>query len=425
MRVLMLTQFYPPVIGGEERHVRNLAAALVRLGHDVIVATQWSPGLQEQEVDNGAQIYRLRGTMGRAAWLFSESDRPHAAPFPDPELVLGIARIVKLQAPDIVHAHNWMVHSYTPLKRLFDVPLVVTLHDYSLVCPVKTYLRDGALCSGPATAKCIGCAVQLYGIAKGAVTTLGCRIMGALERQAVDKFLPVSRAVARFNGLKKAGVDFEVVPNFIPDDVESLSSDQNPCLDDLPAEFVLFVGDLRDYKGVRVLIDAYSRLKNAAPLVLIGRPTPGLLTIKLPPGVHVFHNWPHSAVMHAWSRCLFGVAPSIGPEPCATVVMEAMALGKPMIVTDMGGMPDLVADGRTGFIVPPDDPIALADAMNTLLVDVDCRRRMSEACHDWVAKLRAHIIVDRIVQVYETLLRNRRSPARCDAASDTLPRQSA
>jgi len=424
MRVLLLTQFYPPVIGGEERHVRNLAAALVRRGHDVCVATQWSPGLQEREVDNGAQIYRLRGTMQRATWLFKESERPHAPPFPDPELVLGIRRIMLSEKPDIVHAHNWMVHSYTPLKRIFNVPLVVTMHDYSLTCPKKTLLYDGKLCDGPAATKCLSCATELYGIMKGTVATLGCVAMGALERRTVDMFLPVSRSVAELNGLKNLAVNFEVIPNFIPDDVESLSSDLNPCLNDLPAEYMLFVGDFRDYKGLRVLLDAYSRMVTAVPLVLIGRPTQEIPTVECP-GVHVFHNWPHDAVMHAWSRCLFGVAPSIGPEPCATVVMEAMAFGKPMIVTNIGGMPDLVADGRTGLIVRPNDPIALAKAMNIFLANSDMRCRMGENCRDWVEKLRARTVVDRIVRVYEALKRNQSAFAGSKTASSALPRQSA
>ncbi len=424
MRVLLLTQFYPPVIGGEERHVRNLAAELIRRGHDVCVATQWSPGLQEREVDNGAKIYRLRGTMRRAGWLFRETERPHAPPFPDPELVVGIRRLMQSEKPDIVHAHNWMVHSYTPLKSMFDAPLVATLHDYSLTCPKKTLLRDGRLCDGPAAAKCLSCATQLYGVAKGVVATLGCAAMGAVERRTVDMFIPVSRAVAELNGLKNAAVNFEVIPNFIPDDLENLSSNPDACLNDLPADFMLFVGDFRDYKGVHVLLDAYSRMSNAAPLVLVGRPTQEIQTVQAP-GVQVFNNWPHSAVMHAWSRCLFGVAPSIGPEPCSTSVIEGMAMGKPMIVTDIGGMPDLVAHGRTGFVVPPNDPIALAGAMQTLLVNSNLRSRMGESCHDWVEKLRARSVVSRIVDVYETLLQRRNAPARCNAAASALPRQSA
>jgi glycosyltransferase involved in cell wall biosynthesis len=406
MRVLLLTQFYPPVIGGEERHVRNLALALVRRGHDVSVVTQWNPKSQSREVDNGVKIHRLRGTMRRASWLFSETDRPHAPPFPDPELVLGIARIFKSEPPDIVHAHNWMVHSYTPLRCLFDAPLIVTLHDYSLICPKKTLLRNGRLCEGPTTLKCLPCAAQLYGVTKGAVTTLGCVAMAYLERRNVDMFVSVSRAVAELNRLEESTVTSQVISNFIPEDFESSNTDLYPIAKDLPPEYILFVGDLRECKGIQVLYDAYRRLRHAPQLVLIGRPTPETPK-EQPRGVQIFNNWPHAAVMHAWRNCLFGVAPSTWAEPSATVIMEAMAMGKPMIVTEMGGSPDIVADGRTGLVVPPNDPIALADAMQRLLDDAELRTGMSEACHGWVKKFRARAVVDQIEAAYQALLDKR------------------
>jgi glycosyltransferase involved in cell wall biosynthesis len=61
MRILMLAQFYPPDIGGEERHVRDLAAFLVKRGHFVGVATLWRDGLPVREVDQGVNIFRIRG----------------------------------------------------------------------------------------------------------------------------------------------------------------------------------------------------------------------------------------------------------------------------------------------------------------------------------------------------------------------------
>ena len=87
-------------------------------------------------------------------------------------------------------------------------------------------------------------------------------------------------------------------------------------------------------------------------------------------------------------------------------------MGKPMVVSDMGGNPDLVADGRTGLVVPPNDPIALGDAMQKLLDDPGLRSRMSQACSGWVEKFRARAVVSRIEQAYETLLQNRKAAGR-------------
>ena len=70
MRVLLLTQFYPPIIGGEERHVRNLGAALSRRGHKVSVATQTAPGAGANDMDGAVRVHRLRGTLQRMSRLY-------------------------------------------------------------------------------------------------------------------------------------------------------------------------------------------------------------------------------------------------------------------------------------------------------------------------------------------------------------------
>ena len=79
MRILLLSQFYPPIVGGEERHVQNLAAALVRRGHQVSVATLWYPGAPASVLDGKIRVYRIRGTLQRFAAIFAESGAPACA----------------------------------------------------------------------------------------------------------------------------------------------------------------------------------------------------------------------------------------------------------------------------------------------------------------------------------------------------------
>jgi len=336
MRVLLLSQFYPPVIGGEERHVRNLAQALAARGHHVSVATQAGREESGMAMDGAVRVWRIRGTAQRAGNLFSDAERPFAPPFPDPELMLGLRRVVSLEKPDIVHAHNWLLHSYLPLGLLSRTPFVVTLHDYSLLCARKNYLDMGrSVCTGHGARKCLACAGQHYGRAKGWITALANWAGAAPERRAVDLFLAVSSAVARINQLAERGAPYEVVPNFVPDSIADLAPDPDPCLADLPAEYMLYVGDLSVQKGVHLLLDAYRQTGTTVPLVMVGRRLPDFPDT-LPPGVQVFGPWPHPTVMRTMQRCLFALAPSIWHEPCATVVIEAMALGKAMVVSDLG-----------------------------------------------------------------------------------------
>lgn len=406
MRILMLTQFYPPYIGGEERHVRNLSARLAARGHEVAVATLGNHDLPAFEQDQGVRIYRMRGTMQRMTWLFSDDNRRHAPPFPDPELSLELRRIVARERPQIVHAHNWLIHSFLPLKPWSGAKLLLTLHDHSLLCPKKKLIYGDAHCDGPNLSKCLRCVGEHYGMTKGAPVLLANRLMSAIERGAVDMFVPVSQAVATDNQLHGRGLPVRVIPNFVPDDVGVLPAEPHPYLAQLPAEpFMLFVGAFGRYKGLDVLLRAYRELKDAPPLVIIGYQTPEypIRTTEFPPNTLVLRDWPHEAVMQAWQRCLFGLAPSTWSEPCPTVAMEAMALGRPVIGTRMGGLTDLIVDGETGLLVPPDDHAALRQAIITLLADADLRARMGQAGKRKVVEFQAGNVVQRMEQLYREL----------------------
>lgn len=396
----MLAQFYPPIIGGEERHVIGLSEALAARGHEVSVATLAHKDRPSVVTENGVTVYSVSGSVQRASVIFSDGERKHAPPFPDPELLYQLNQIVQRTKPDIVHAHNWLLHSFLPLKRRSGAGLVVTLHDYGLVCATKGLMHRGALCAGPEAVKCVPCAASHYGALMGPVTAAANWASSLYERRVVDKFIPVSQAVARYSNLVGGTIPYEVVFNFVPDKLGELTSSPDERLRLLPeGGYLLYVGDLSKRKGVPVLLDAYARLERAPPLVLIGRRDPDT-TRDLPPNVKLFESWPHSAVMQAWSRSLFGIAPSVWRDPCPTVAMEANSVGKPVIASDIGGLSDIVADGETGFLVPAGDAQALANAMQTLIDDPDLRQRMGAASLRRVDIFRARSIIPKIERIY-------------------------
>lgn len=404
MRILMLAQFYPPTIGGEERHVTNLSAELAARGHQVSVATLWHKGFARFESEKGVRIHRIRGTLQRMEAIFSYKDRQFAPPFTDPEVLWALRRIISEERPDIIHAHNWIVHSFTPLKAWSKAKLVMTLHDYSLVCVQKRLMRHGVRCSGPAFVKCMNCAADFYGIGKGVPSTLANLIWGEIERRTVDMFLPVSRSVAEQTRLEKSRVPYRIIPNFIPDNAEAPENDAHALLAQLPEnDFLLYVGDLMPDKGIDVLLQAHAQLNNQIPLVLIGRPVTGYLE-RIPPNVLHLGRWPHSAIMQAWSRCTIALIPSICPDACPTVAMEAMAMGRPIIASCIGGLIDIIVDGQTGLLVPPGDPQALREAIQGLLDDPERRECMKMVARQRVVEFQAKSVVPRIEQVYREVL---------------------
>lgn len=408
MRILLATQFYPPIIGGEERHVRSLSQGLAERGHDVTVATLAQDGLDERDSNGRVEIRRLPATVQRVSGLHADSRRTHAPPFPDPELSVAMKRLVAEVKPDVVHAHNWIVHACLPLKALFQLPLVLTLHDYSLVCPKKNLMRAGLPCRGPAISACLPCAIDHYGMLKGVVTYAGLSAMGLLERAAIDRFIAVSQAVARDNHLDD--LPHEVIPNFVPDTLHA-SVEPNERTRLLPSEpFILFVGDLMLLKGIGTLLDAYRSLTRPPPLVLIGRRLPDTPQ-DLPPGVHLFESWPHEDVLAAWQRCLVGVVPSVLREACATVIIEAMTFGKPVIASAIGGNTDLIEPEVSGLLFPPGDASALAAALQAVVTDAGLRQRLSGGSLRRSAAFRASTVIGRIERVYQELVVARRKPA--------------
>jgi len=404
MRVLMLTDLYPPFIGGIEQHVRNLSHGLRDRGHDVAVVTMSGPDSPAVEDDGGIEVHRIRGTAQRVESVTSPQGRPHSPPFPDPGVVRALGPVLARHRPDIVHAHNWMVRSYLPLKGRNYAPLVMTLHDYGIICAKRSLWLDGRACSGPAFRKCLRCAAANYGTARGTVIALGNWAMQPMQRSRVEMFLPVSNAVAVGNDLVGHDLPYEVLPNFVPDDVAQRSDPHDPALAALPREpFWLYVGALSRHKGVHVLIEAYRGLSNAPPLVMIG-PAWHDTPIDLPPNTTVIPSLSHAGVMAAWGRAALGIVPSVFPDPCPTVAMEAMSCGLALVGSQTGGLPDLIADGETGLLVEAGNPVALRAALARLMADPSAIDGMGRAALLKVASFTASAVVDRLENIYSEVL---------------------
>jgi glycosyltransferase involved in cell wall biosynthesis len=416
MRILLLAQFFPPDIGGEERHVFNLANTLAGRGHEVAVATQRLADVPDREtLPSGVRVHRFATAAMRLPGVYSTS-RPHHPPLPDPLGVRELSRIVRQERPHVVHAHNWIVNSAVALRRSSPAGrrfgLVLTLHDFSHVCATKRLMRMGAACEGPAPARCLSCASAQYGPAVGSLTVAATALMRPWKNRAIDHLVCVSNAVARGNRIPP-GPGTSVIPNFVLDEAVQVSSAQARAEDgapDLPdGDFLLFVGELSRDKGLPTLLRAYESLgPERPPLVLVGRRMPDT-PARFPDGVQVHAEWPHEHVMAAFRRCLFAVLPSICLDACPTTVLEAMASGRPVVATTTGGIPDLIADGENGLLVPPDDEHRLTEAMARLLDDADLRARLAAGTAERVQRFTASAVAEQLEAVYTRVARD---PAR-------------
>lgn len=405
MRVMMLAQSFAPIVGGEERVVEDLSRELVARGHEVSIATLQQPGESPPEEVNGARVYALRSTSYRVTQSHQDTERRHAPPAPDPETVLDLQRVLRRERPQVVHAHNWIVHSYLPLARGSHSALVLSLHDYGLICATKRLRRHDEVCSGPAPVKCQICASEHYGLTKGLVAASGTRSRESRLRRNVDVFLPVSSTVEDLCRMREDDVS-QVIPNFIGELPEPAPGD--PRLAELPeGPFILFFGDATEDKGAWHLAEAYRQLEDPPPLVMVGRCY--IDELRERPNVHVTGAWPHRLAIEALRRSLFTVAPSLWPEPFGLVALEAAAAGKPIIASDIGGLRDIVVDGETGFLVPPEDRPALVEALRKLIGDAELRGRLGTAAQLRATEFSPTAIVPRFEEAYQLAFARRRA----------------
>jgi glycosyltransferase involved in cell wall biosynthesis len=406
MRILMLAQSYAPVIGGEERMVQDLGRELVTRGHSVAVATLTQESASESD---GIRVHTLGSAVYRLPRHFQDSERRHALPGPDPETVRDLGRVMRDERPDVVHAHNWIVHSYAPLRRRTGVPLVLSLHDYAWICATKRlFYRNEQACTGPGLAKCVGCAGTVYGRGSGAALALGMRATVPFTHRAVDAFVPISHAVK--DGCRIQRDDYcRVIPNFVRD-LPARPQPADPRLAKLPDEpFILFFGDASVDKGAAHLARVYQSLRSPPPLVFVGRCY--VDDLRDMPGVVLAGPLPHSLAIEAVRRSLFVTAPSLWAEPFGLVALETAAAGKAIVASDTGGLRDVVRDGETGILVTPGDEPQLAAALTALLSDEQLRDSLGAE-----AQLRAQdvfspeVVVPQFESVYDEMAGNSAEP---------------
>lgn len=415
MRILLASDYYPPFIGGAQIQTQLLARRLRERGHEIAVATAWQNGIPSYQEDRGIRIYRLRQLrtvrgLARRRW------QHHQPPFPDPVTTVALGRVIRRFKPDIVHSYGWISYSAAAALIGRDTPLLITARDYGYGCANRTLMRDGQDCSGPALGKCLACAGRHYGRPKGWIAALGVLASRPLLRRktrAVHSISTYVRDIVRRDFLDErtsqtSGRVIHDVIGSVPEDWVDGSDEARKAeiLERLPREnFMLFVGALRRVKGVAQLLEAYEMLDGPPPLVLLGTIEPDSPSA-FPPGVHVLTDVPHDAVIAAAGSndCLFGVMPSLLPEPFGTVVCEVMSQGKPVIGTEPGGHTDMIVNGENGLLVPRGDARALAAAMQFLISDPVMRERLGKNARLRARQFTAEVALPRIERLYEQIV---------------------
>ena len=406
---LAIDNYPPPLMGGHALHVRLLGQELVKRGHDVEVVCLAGPNGARVEMDNGVVVHRIAG-WSRAFSRFSVNSELTLHPtVQDPRLVRELVSLIRQRKPDVVHAHGWILHSLLPFLPSSETRLVVTLHEYGLVCPKMTFVHRHEVCGGPKYAKCVACASGQYGLPRAVALTTGMAFTRRALRR-VDRYIAVSSAVARACApvTHNVGHPIDIIPPFVPDEVFRLDDVVRPAFVPSEGDYLMFAGALGPHKGIDILLEAWQGLSVTIPLVLVGlrrHDTPP----QFPDGVIVAENVPHSDVLSAWKHCTLAIVPSLWPEPFGLTALEAMAAGRPVVASAVGGLPEHIQDGVTGILVPPKDSGALLLNVERLMAQPELRARLGDAAQEHAASYSANVVVPQIERVYREVVAASRS----------------
>lgn len=362
MRILMVTEFFSPVLGGIPSHIADLSKALTKRGHRIIILALGWNGLSQHEIIDGIEVVRITGLFQRLDFIYSNKNYRFHPPISDPIFSKEAYRFIKSFQPDVIHCHGWIIYSLLSIKKkLVNIPLVFTLHDYGLMCPARTMFNSNNVCSEALTPECLTCAENKVGTYKARVMCWALN-HNRNNLKMIDKYIAVSTSVKDIHSQYLESDKIEVICNFYnssigPKTEEAIS---------LPDDFIMFAGALKPEKGVNVLVDAYRKLNTSTKLVIIGMKRPGF-NLQASPGIILLENQPRDVVMEAWQKCLFAVIPSVWAEPGGIIALEAMSCKKAIIGSNIGGLKDSIINNETGILVPPGNADALSSAIQDLL----------------------------------------------------------
>ncbi len=386
MRIVLLNDRIPPEnVGGAGRVAWSLALGLHRAGHEVhvIAATKGQPFEQVRE---GIPTYHLHA---RYPERFQ-----HWLNVYNPQTVGALQKLLARLRPDVLNAHNihhdLSFYSLTTARRL-GIPTVFTAHDLMTVAYGKlTHFINPAQRAIPTHVDYrlpAGYNARQMRLRFNPFRNLLIRRIltrDALRRTCVSQ---AQRQALAANGLGGFEVVYNGVEVALYDDISSAEiSAYRASFADRPT--VLFAGRLTREKGSPQLLAAFERVIQTVPsamLLLLTPPTASAanrLIAEHPALTGAIHygGWLAGRdLITAFRTADVIAAPSLALETLGMVAIEGMAAAKPALVSCFGGLPEVVLDGQTGYVVNPLDVAAMADRLIGLLRDPALARRMGAA----------------------------------------------
>jgi glycosyltransferase involved in cell wall biosynthesis len=397
MKIAFVSTLYAPnERGGAERTVRILAEALVARGHEAVVISLAPDGVARADSLNGVKTYYV--PLANIFWKQAEEGHNalvrmtwHLIDAWNPVMAARVTRILKAERPDVVQTGNLQGFSASIWRaaRKLRIPLVQMLHDYYLGCPKSTMVAGVHNC------------VKQCGM---------CRVFTTPRRRA--SHLPaavISLSRRMLTRLENTGLFAKVEHKYIIHGVNNSQAVALPRADRAPREPIIlgYLGRIENTKGIEVLLDAAKRLNVSRVKLLLGGKGDEAYTENLK-RTHAAANVEFLGFVRPpefFERIDALVVPSVWEEPLGRVIYEGYVHGVPSLVSNAGGMPEIVEHGRTGFVFKSGDSAQLAEILQQQ-IDAGWRgAQFAQACVEASKRFSVERVFDDYLRVWETALR--------------------
>jgi glycosyltransferase involved in cell wall biosynthesis len=405
MKVLFINKFFY-LRGGSERVFFDEASLLEKHGHEVgffamrhfrNLSSPYTPYfMPEVEYAEKMSLTRKLRETGRILYSWEARKR--------------LRRLLEDKKYDIAHLHN-IHHQISPsildeLSR-FGIPAVMTLHDYKMACSTYNLLRDGCPCEHCAQGQYYHC--FLYRCTKGSfskslINTLEMYLHHRIMRiyGKVDRFISPSKFLQE--KLQEMGFRGEIVhlPNFI------VSENFEPALK-WDGDSLVFFGRLSREKGIITLLDAVKDLKCTLKLIGEGPQREELedkvSTEKISNVIFLGYKQSQE-LFDEIKKSMIVILPSEWYENNPISVLEAFALGKPVIGARIGGIPELIEDYKTGLTFEPGNYSDLRKKISYFLNHSDAVLKMGQqARKDIEKRFSPEIHYNKLIEIYNGVLK--------------------
>lgn len=405
MKILMINDNDPDAVaGGSEHYIADLTRTLETDGHEVhwfvLVSDPSGDGAHATRPGHladpacrarpGKRVFR----PGRANRWVSILRRVAFYAALHGELADCLARV----RPDVVHLHNNYRYAFTILAAVRRHRVVQTVHDYCAIYPTAYCSRERS-CAG----RSVFAALRHGCLTWKLLATEACLLYGRrfLDRRFVHAFIAPSRNLATH--LERMGhANVYHVPNL------RLLPHAEPAPAD--GQVVLYVGGLVEHKGVATLLAAFARLAGDVPQASLWLVGDGLAVNDLKAAaveyglcrVRFLGQRSPDELAGIYRQARAVVLPSLWLENAPLVAIEAAAYGRAVVASRVGGLPELVEDGRTGFLFDRGDIDGLAQRLRLLLTDHALAGELGAAGRERFAELRSpgqHL--ERLLAVYD------------------------